>query len=303
MSNEKYIIALSRALFELRSGRAIQIDGLAFQAVESENLPVGAMLVAPKALDERFLPSTARTPQNDGEQLAINLLKRAGLLPAFAIVEAAEMAFEGEALTASLQSELVTVQKLSEARVPLKYAENARVVSFRSPASAIEHLAVLVGEPHTQDAPLVRVHSSCMTGDLLGSLRCDCGDQLQLALKQISEVGHGVICYLQQEGRGIGISNKMRAYQLQDEGQDTLDANLSLGFAADERDFGLAAAMLKALAVESINLLSNNPDKAEQLENYGIKIAVKTPLMAQTNRHNADYLATKSARFGHKLDS
>lgn len=301
MSNEKHSIALSRALFELRSGRAIEINRLAFQAVESEKLPVGATLVAPKALDERYLPSNARPPANEAENLAIELLKRAGLLPAFAVMEMAEMRFDAELLQSAMQVESMVLRKVAEARVPLRHAENAKVISFRSSVSAAEHLAVMIGEPDKQKAPLVRVHSSCITGDLLGSLRCDCGDQLHMALKQISEVGHGIVCYLQQEGRGIGISNKMRAYELQDEGQDTLDANLSLGFAADERDFGLAASMLKALEIEEINLLSNNPQKVEQLTRYGIKVVKQTPLMAQANNHNADYLATKADRFGHKL--
>ena len=302
MNNEKHNIALSRALFELQSGRAIKVDGLAFHPVESENLPVGATLIAPTALDERYLPSHARPPANEAEALAVKLLKRANLLPAFATVETSEMQFDGKALQVAMQSEAFNLRKVSQAHVPLQYAENANVISFRGATSAVEHLAVIIGSPHTQKSPLVRVHSSCITGDLLGSLRCDCGDQLHAALKHISQVGHGVICYLQQEGRGIGISNKMRAYDLQDEGQDTLDANISLGFDADERNFGLAASMLKALEIEAINLLSNNPDKAKQLNEYGIEVDQQTALIIDANKHNADYLATKAKRFGHKLD-
>jgi len=302
MSNQKQHIALSRALFELRCGRAIALEGVSFQPVEAGNLPVGATLVAASGLEARFLPSNSRTAQNAIEALAINLLKRAELLPAFAIVEQAEMQFSVKQLEEALHSPLVMIEAIAQANVPLALAEQASVMSFRAHDSAAQHLAVIVGEPALQTAPLVRVHSSCITGDILNSLRCDCGDQLQLALKQISQAGHGVICYLQQEGRGIGISNKLRAYQLQDEGQDTLDANLALGYAADERDFSLAAAMLKELEISTITLLSNNPDKAAQLAQYGIAIAEQEQLVTNKNEYNAEYLATKAKRFGHKLD-
>ncbi|MDG1287307.1 MAG: GTP cyclohydrolase II [Rickettsiales bacterium] len=303
MNTEKHSIALSRALFELRSGRSITLGTLSFQPVEGNDLPVGGTLIAPDSLDERFLPNVARVPETAEEKLAITLLKRAGLLPALAQMEAAEMSFSVADIEAGLSADSSQLQEVARARLPIKAVENAQVVSFRSPSSAMEHLAVVIGDPQSQEAPLVRVHSSCITGDLLGSLRCDCGDQLHLALEQIGKAGHGVICYLQQEGRGIGISNKIRAYALQDEGQDTLDANLALGFAADERDFGLAAAMLKLLGVEAITLLSNNPDKSKQLAQYGIQIAAQEALIADANSHNAGYLDTKAKRFGHKLDN
>ncbi len=302
MTIEKHSIALSRALFELRSGRSIMLGSLAFQPIEGNDLPVGGTLISPKTLDERYLPNPARAPHTREEELAITLLKRAGLLPAFAPVKAAEMSFEVAEIEAGLAAESVQLQEIARARVPIKASEETQVISFRGPTSAMEHLAVIIGDPQKQEAPLVRVHSSCLTGDLLGSLRCDCGDQLHLALQQIAKVGHGIVCYLQQEGRGIGITNKIRAYALQDEGHDTLDANLALGFDADERDFGLAAAMLKALEIESITLLSNNPDKQEQLANYGIDVVAQEPLIAGSNTHNVDYLDTKRQRFGHKLD-
>lgn len=302
MDTKKQSIALSRALFELRSGRAIAIDGLYFQPVEGGELPVGGTLIAPPDMDERFLPLAARAPKTDFEELAIRLLKRAGMLPAAAIVDAADMQFYAHELIAGLQVQTHYLQKVAQANLPLKAAENTKVISFRSLSNAAEHLAVVIGNPQAQVAPLVRVHSSCITGDLLGSLRCDCGDQLHLALEQIGKHGHGVVCYLQQEGRGIGISNKIRAYALQDEGQDTYDANIALGFSADERDFGIAAAMLKALEISKITMLSNNPDKVSQLERYGISVAGQEQLIADATVHNADYMATKAKRFGHNLD-
>lgn len=301
MDTKKQSVALSRALFELRSGRSIALDGMAFQPVEGADLPVGVTLIAPPALDERFLPSASRVPRGAMEELAITLLKRAGLIPAFAPVEAAESQFAVEDIQAALKAENHKLTEVARARLPLKVTEQAMVVSFRSPSSAVEHLAVVIGQPEAQAAPLVRVHSSCITGDLLGSLRCDCGDQLHLALEQIAQAGHGVVCYLQQEGRGIGISNKIRAYALQDEGQDTLDANLTLGFAADERDFGLAATMLEALGISAITLLTNNPQKRDQLAKNGIEVMAVEGLITPATAHNEHYLQTKADRFGHKL--
>ena len=301
MKAQKPSIALSRALFELRNGRAIGLDGEFFQPIESDEAPQTGRFIAPASLDERFKPEHCQAPSDETQALAIHLLKRAGLLPIAALVDVADSSFTVEDIKQALQSENHKLTEVARAKLPLKMIEQAEIISFRSPSSAVEHLAVVVGNPQTIEAPLVRVHSSCLTGDLLGSLRCDCGDQLQLALRQIAETGHGVLCYLQQEGRGIGISNKIRAYQLQDEGLDTLDANLALGFDADERDFGLASAMLKALDIATITLLSNNPDKVEQLTRYDVTVQKRESLITPPTDHNADYLATKQARFGHEM--
>jgi GTP cyclohydrolase II len=189
--------------------------------------------------------------------------------------------------------------RVAEARVPLALAEDARIVAFRPRDGGREHLAILVGRPEDDPAPLVRVHSECFTGDLLGSLRCDCGDQLRGALAAMAAGGSGIVLYLAQEGRGIGLVNKLRAYSLQDRGADTLEANLALGFAGDERTYQPAAAMLQVLGVERVRLLTNNPDKLAALAAAGIEIVERVPHSFPSNGHNEGYLATKAERFGH----
>jgi GTP cyclohydrolase II len=160
----------------------------------------------------------------------------------------------------------------------------------------------VVGEPAAHQPTLCRLHSECFTGDLLGSLRCDCGPQLQAALRQIGAAGHGVLLYLAHEGRGIGLINKLRAYQLQDAGLDTVDANHHLGFEADERSFQAAAIMLHHLGIRSVRLLTNNPAKVEALRREGIEVSERVPHAVPANRHNHAYLATKARRGGHLLD-
>ena len=185
--------------------------------------------------------------------------------------------------------------------MPLAGAEDARVVAFRAPDAGIEHLAIVIGAPERAEAPLVRLHSECFTGDLLGSLRCDCGPQLQLAIRRIAAEGAGAVLYLAQEGRGIGLVNKLRAYALQDGGLDTLDANRALGWGADERRFLIAATMLGELGIKRLRLLTNNPAKVEALAAYGIDIAGREKLAIAPNGINDGYLATKASRFGHRL--
>ncbi len=183
--------------------------------------------------------------------------------------------------------------------MPLEDVADARLVAFRSPASGLEHYAVLVGRPEDAAAPLVRVHSECFTGDLLGSLRCDCGAQLRGAIGRMAAEGAGALLYLAQEGRGIGLPNKLRAYALQDRGLDTLDANRALGFAADERDFLTAAAMLRQLGLRRVRLLTNNPDKLAALAAHGIDVVGRVSLLIAANGVNDRYLQTKATRFGH----
>jgi GTP cyclohydrolase II len=194
------------------------------------------------------------------------------------------------------------LRQVAAAPVPLESAEDSRVVVFRTEGSAIEHLAIVMGHPETADAPLVRIHSECFTGDLLGSLRCDCGAQLRGAIARIAEEGAGVLLYLSQEGRNIGLVNKLRAYTLQDRGLDTLDANRALGWGADERNFLIAATMLQALGVHRIRLLTNNPDKIAALAACGVEVVGREAHQFAPNGVNDHYLATKAERFGHLLD-
>jgi GTP cyclohydrolase II len=199
-----------------------------------------------------------------------------------------------------------TLHRVSEASVALAGIGTTRVVSFRPADGSVEHLAIVIGQPQDQTAPLVRIHSECFTGDLLASLRCDCGPQLHASLHAMAEEGHGVVLYMAQEGRGIGLPNKLRAYLLQDgEGQrpqlDTLDANHALGWEADERDFAPAAAMLRSLNIRSLRLMTNNPVKLAVLAAEGISIVGQEPNRIAPNGVNDAYLSTKRARFGHSL--
>jgi GTP cyclohydrolase II len=193
-----------------------------------------------------------------------------------------------------------TLTLVGNASVPLADAENTRVLAFRPPDGGVEHLAIVIGEPSAENGPvLIRLHSECFTGDLLGSLRCDCGDQLRGAIAEISRQGSGVVLYLAQEGRGIGLVNKLRAYQLQDDGFDTVEANEMLGFDADERIYLPAAEMLRQLGFSQVRLLTNNPDKLRQLARCGIEVVDRVPHVFPSNGHNAAYLRTKAERSGH----
>ena len=244
---------------------------------------------------------------------AIEIVKLARLLPA-ALVRAAQ-AHDSE--TRDDRRNLLTVsadgianyqriaakslRAVSDARVPLAGAENARVVAFRPSDGGIEHLAVIIGDP-PKDAPvLARIHSECFTGDLLGSLRCDCGDQLRGAIAEIGKQGQGILLYLAQEGRGIGLVNKLRAYRLQDSGADTAEANRQLGFEADERIYLPAAEMLRQLGYSQVRLLTNNPAKVEGLRRCGVAVTERVPHIFPANEHNDRYLAAKVARLGHVM--
>jgi GTP cyclohydrolase II len=257
------------------------------------------------------LPQRARSVPA-GAEVALALAKLARLLPAALIAPAAAdrpTPSQGGVLDVSAEDVMAYptglathLARVAEARIPLADAPDSRLVAFRAPDAGIEHLAILVGRPEEQEAPLARLHSECFTGDLLGSLRCDCGPQLRGALHRMGEEGHGVLLYLAQEGRGIGLVNKLRAYTLQDHGLDTLDANRALGWGADERNFLIAAAMLEALGIRAVRLLTNNPRKLESLAACGVTIAGRVPHSFEPNGVNDRYLATKAARFGHLLD-
>jgi GTP cyclohydrolase II len=246
------------------------------------------------------------------ELAAVALAKLAALLPAALVLPlgAAEAALVGRradfarvetADVLSRRAAMAGLTQVAEARVPLADAEDARLIAFRPGDGGTEHLAILIGTPDPGKPALVRLHSECFTGDLLASLRCDCGDQLRGAIAVITEAGGGVLLYLAQEGRGIGLVNKLRAYQLQDAGFDTVDANEQLGFDADERVYLPAAEMLRQLGFTSVRLLTNNPEKVDALERYGIHIVERVPHVFPANGHNERYLRTKATRSGHLL--
>ena len=249
-----------------------------------------------------------RTRALDGDaasaRAAIALVKHAGLIPAVYAVPLAgadvAVSCPSEAALA-LPPAVARVRISSRARLPLASAEDTQVVAFRPDDGGPEHLALVIGNPNVTQPVLSRLHSSCLTGDVLGSLKCDCGPQLHAALAAIAQnPGGGILLYLQQEGRGIGLLNKLRAYALQDQGWDTVDANTRLGFEPDERDFSLAAAMFKALGVSNVALMTNNPLKVEGLAAHGLSVSRVAHDMPP-NPHNAAYLATKRDRQGHML--
>ncbi len=249
---------------------------------------------------------TERVPAPPASDAALALTKLGRLLPAVVAVPAGPM--KGELLAVEAADVLAypleaatTLRRVAEAVVPLEDAPDARIVAFRAADGGIEHLAILVGRPEAESAPLVRLHSECFTGDLLGSLRCDCGPQLRGAIRRMGEAGAGVLLYLAQEGRGIGLVNKLRAYRLQDGGLDTLDANRALGYGADERDFMVAATMLRQLGVERVRLLTNNPEKLASLAACGITVEGREAHAFAPNGVNDGYLETKARRFGHLL--
>jgi GTP cyclohydrolase II len=184
------------------------------------------------------------------------------------------------------------------ARIPTEFGE-FQLCLYADPIAKNEHLSIVMGDVEARDDVLVRVHSECFTGDLLGSLRCDCGDQLHRALAMIAEAGEGVLIYLRQEGRGIGLRDKLRAYNLQDQGYDTVDANLALGHQADEREYTFAAKILRHLGVNSISLITNNPSKIEALKALGVDVRSRTPLAPSVNPENEEYLLTKVQRMNH----
>ena len=193
------------------------------------------------------------------------------------------------------------LQQVAQAHVPLEGAENARILAWRPSDGGKEHLAIVVGEIDPTEPVLIRLHSECFTGDLLGSLRCDCGVQLRGAIAELAKQGSGVLLYLAQEGRGIGLVNKLRAYELQDDGFDTIDANEQLGFDADERIYAPAATMLARMGIQRVRLMTNNPEKIRGLERYGIEVAERVAHAFPANGHNENYLRTKAERAGHLL--
>jgi len=291
------------------------------KGVVALRLPLGGM-PAPEALRslvdptaEQLLPEAREIippPVHAGAALALAKLGR--LLPALVAAPATEAQAARLGLLSVSAADVLaypagmatSLTRVAEAHVPLEDAPEARIVAFRGADGGIEHLAILVGDPEAAhragQTPLVRAHSECFTGDLLGSLRCDCGPQLRGAIRRMAQdPAGGVLLYLAQEGRGIGLVNKLRAYALQDSGLDTLDANRALGYGADERSFLVAATMLRALGIDRVRLLTNNPDKVDGLGACGITVEGREAHRFDPNGVNDHYLETKARRFGHLL--
>jgi GTP cyclohydrolase II len=258
------------------------------------------LALSPPAAAQSSVPSAA-------EEAARLLVRLSGLAPA-ALVSAVQPhdQFSGVAVA---QAEEITrylelkpkLERTTPAPVhlPLAVCDEAKVIGYRDTLTHTTHLAVLLGNALAKDAPLTRVHSSCVTGDLLGSLRCECGDQLHAALAAIAAEGGGILLYLVQEGRGIGLVNKLRAYGLQDHGMDTVEANTMLGFEPDARDFSAAGQILASLGVAKVRLLTNNPAKVNALEEQGIHVVERVPLVIEASEHNRRYLDTKAKRMDH----
>ncbi len=277
----------------VRVVRTPWIDRDVATAIADPVLDLGSPLKGPFAATALGAPLAAKA--------ALYLARLAGILPAFFVqdgdgpsevdVSAAEIADYDDAAHLAIAT---------RAKLPVSASETAEIIAFRSPDEPREHIALVVGR-RDGSAPVVRLHSECLTGDVLGSLKCDCGPQLHEALHKIADAPWGVLLYLRQEGRGIGLVNKLRAYALQDQGYDTVDANVRLGFAIDARDFSVAARMLDLLGVGQVRLLTNNPQKVSGLEAAGISVIERLPIILPTNPHNERYLATKRDRTGHQL--
>jgi GTP cyclohydrolase II len=303
--------ALPRLILTARRAHAIGID-----TAEPIALPL------PDAINAKSIYAIAASRQTSGELLdwmqadaaavaALTLAKLAFRLPALLAVKVEKAALLGfnppvvtipaDAVAEFRDLAIESLKVASEALVPLHGDINARFVVFRGIVGG-ESAAIVVNDPDFSKPVAVRLHSACLTGDVFGSRRCDCGDQLRLALKQLAATGGGVILYLDQEGRGLGLANKMRAYELQDEGLDTVDANITLGFDDDERDYGVAGRMLDLIGCAKVKLMTNNPNKISGLVEAGIEITDRVPLLTPVHGDNLRYLTAKAARAGHSLD-
>ncbi|QGY45427.1 bifunctional 3,4-dihydroxy-2-butanone-4-phosphate synthase/GTP cyclohydrolase II [Maribellus comscasis] len=294
--------------------RAITVKMLVDQKTKPEDLGRPGHIFPLKAKDRGVLRRSGHT------EAAVDLARLAGLYPSGVLVEIMnedgtmarlpqlnEIAKKFDLKLISIkdlisflfQSESL-IERGEEVMLPTKFGD-FRIVPFRQKSNGAEHVALIKGQWEANEPILARVHSSCMTGDIFGSLRCECGDQLQKAMEMIDKEGKGVIVYMMQEGRGIGLLNKIAAYKLQDQGLDTIDANIHLGFKADERDYGVGAQILRNLGVTKMRLLTNNPVKRVGLEGFGLEVVEILPVEIEPNEHNQKYLKTKRDRMGHHL--
>ncbi|MDB5226660.1 MAG: Riboflavin biosynthesis protein RibBA [Bacteroidota bacterium] len=298
------------------SDRSKTIRALIDPAIEPKELAKPGHIFPLKAKREGVLRRTGHT------EAAIDLARLAGFEPAGVLVEImnedGSMARLPDLLKIAQKHDMRIIsikdlveyrlqhdrliEKIVEVKMPTKYGD-FKLVAYKQLTTNEEHFALVKGEWKKDEPVLVRVHSSCITGDILGSLRCDCGDQLHNAMKMVEQEGKGVILYMMQEGRGIGFMNKLRAYKLQEEGMDTVDANLALGFKADQRDFGIGAQILRDLNVTKMRLMTNNPKKRAGLRGYGLEIVENVPIHTIPNEHNEGYLKTKRDKMGHDVMS
>ncbi len=304
-SAEKMLISAGRAatLNITNQRAAADIDLPVFISVGEAITPRNAMTIADPVLDLEYPmkgPFIAHELQEpESTQAAMELARLAGILPALVVVDAETDVQMVNSADVQAYQNSDNLQIASRAKLPITAHQDAQIIAFRSDADGSEHVALIVGKPD-ETAPLTRLHSECLTGDVLGSLKCDCGPQLHHALDQMAQ-NWGVLLYLRQEGRAIGLINKLRAYALQDQGFDTVDANVRLGFAVDARDFSIAAKMLKLLRLDKVALMTNNPEKVAGLEEQGIVVTQRVPIQMQPNAHNEKYLDTKRDRTGHQL--
>lgn len=296
------------------SDRAKTIKSLVGPNTKSEDLGRPGHIFPLKALEKGVLRRTGHT------EAAVDLTRMAGLQPGGVLVEILNddgtMArlpqlfkiaekfnlhiISIESLIAKRLNEESLIERGETVNLPTEFG-TFQLIPYRQISNGLEHVALVKGDIANQDDVLVRMHSSCVTGDIFGSLRCDCGLQLHKAMELVEKEGTGAIVYMNQEGRGIGFFNKMKAYKLQEEGQDTVEANVSLGFAPDERDYGVGAQILRDLGIRKMRLLTNNPTKRAGLEGYGLEISDNVPLIIEPNPHNEFYLQTKHDKMGHHL--
>jgi GTP cyclohydrolase II len=303
-------IAGVRLAITARRAKALKIEGSrpVTLGLSANDAADSIMALATDALVDRDLTAT---PASTAAIAAIELAKLAQRLPALlignadanalAMIEPPLACVDAQAIMRFRDNALHALAIASEAKVPLQEGLATRFVVFRDGIGG-NQTAIVVGDPDFSRPVLVRLHSACLTGDVFGSRRCDCGEQLKLALSRLKEAGGGIILYLEQEGRGLGIANKIRAYHLQDQGLDTVDANTTLGFEDDERDYRVAARMLEMLGCQRVLVLTNNPEKLEGLAAAGLEIAGRVPLYTPMNADNERYLTAKATRAGHWLD-
>jgi GTP cyclohydrolase II len=297
-------------LITARRARALGLEGAGPTGLAVGDL-YDAEGIFSLAADAQVVRRLDPVPTGETAGAAIELAKLAQRLPALLVGDAGVpgvrdcdpplMVVAADAVAQFRQAALESLAVVAEATIPLNSGFPARFVIFRDAVGGTP-IAIIVGKPDFAHPVSVRLHSACLTGDVFGSRRCDCGDQLRLALPQLEQHGGGIILYLEQEGRGLGLANKIRAYQLQDAGLDTVDANTALGFDDDDRDYGVAVRMLQVLGCTRVRLLTNNPAKLDGLSQAGIDVSGRVPLQGPINADNRRYLTAKATRAGHKLD-